>query len=149
MKVFSIKYQQRTTILLFIVHLLVPFCLSFWLSFVCILDGYWLSFTFHLLVADVFEALPHPLHLVAQLVLLLQSVHPLFQVNLRVWSKLRWKVDCFWDFFFLGGGYTFWQLFTCSLSLLSVRSLSTVADNLALFFLNFFIFKKTNWHHFF
>ena len=89
MKVFSIKYQQRTTILLFIVHLLVPFCLSFWLSFVCILDGYWLSFTFHLLVADVFEALPHPLHLVAQLVLLLQSVHPLFQVNLRVWSKLR------------------------------------------------------------
>ena len=38
--------------------------------------------TVHLLVADVLEALPHPLHLVAQLVLLLQGVHPLLQVNL-------------------------------------------------------------------
>ena len=38
--------------------------------------------TVYLLVADVLEALPHPLHLVAQLVLLLQRMHPLFQVNL-------------------------------------------------------------------
>ena len=36
----------------------------------------------HLLVADVLEAFPHPLHLVAQLVLLLQRVHPLLQVHL-------------------------------------------------------------------
>ena len=37
----------------------------------------------HLLVADVLEAFPHPLHLVAQLVLLLQRVHPLLQVHLE------------------------------------------------------------------
>ena len=42
----------------------------------------WSDLTVHLLVADVLQAFPHPLHLVAQLVLLLQRVHPLFQVHL-------------------------------------------------------------------
>ena len=102
---------------------------------------YHLLLTDHLLVADVLEALPHPLHLVAQLVLLLQRMHPLFQVNLPP-AQTSVKVET------IGGRKvvvaklnSLTVFFTCSLSLLSVSSLSTVADNLITIILNL-DFKK-------
>ena len=62
----------------------------------------WFDLTVHLLVADVLQAFPHPLHLVAQLVLLLQRVHPLFQVHLITHNlEVALKVEE------IGKGYSF------------------------------------------